>query len=336
MTATETPTEEEERAAWQRWRLAGTTATDVAKAYTGQYGGIYGVVAEKLGLVAPAEFNDQMRRGQDWQPRIADAAHALLGLYIVGEETWCENREHPHHRATVDGFTSPLAESIIDDVTGLLEVKTRGVSVHPNWGYWRAQIEFQMHVTGLDQAVLADAVIDDAEDRCVALHLTPIEADYGLRATLLDLAETMWRHITEGTLPDPDTPSALDVVKELTVSVDPDAAEVDLADIGHEVARFADIKAAVKAVTDERDQLEALIRARLGDAKAGRCDGYRVSISAPSKIIDAEAEASILNARPDLAKTVLDRDRAKAEAPDLYEAHRSAKGARRLTVRTTS
>ena len=59
---------------WLDWRKGGITATDVADAAQGTYGGAYGVVARKLGLIT-VEQNNAMRRGHIWQPRIADAVH---------------------------------------------------------------------------------------------------------------------------------------------------------------------------------------------------------------------------------------------------------------------
>ena len=88
-----------------QWRREGVTATDVADAAAGTYGGMYGVVARKLGRVT-VEQNEQMARGHRWQPVIADAVHVLTGLYVVGEETWCQCTGDDRWRATVDGFLS--------------------------------------------------------------------------------------------------------------------------------------------------------------------------------------------------------------------------------------
>ena len=62
--------------AWKEWRKAGITATDIADAANGTYGGAYAVVARKLDLLEPDAENDQMRRGHRWQPVIADAVNS--------------------------------------------------------------------------------------------------------------------------------------------------------------------------------------------------------------------------------------------------------------------
>lgn len=320
--------------AWLQWRREGVTATDVADAYAGTYGGIYSVVARKRGLET-VESTPEMQRGHDWQPVIADAVHVLTGMFVVGEETWCAHADDDRWRATVDGFLAPQPETSIDDVTAVVEIKTRGVRVRADWDRWVTQMQWQMFVTGLDRALLADATIDDDDNECRAVRLTWVDADPDHQTQLVELAETIHGHVQVGTSPDPDTPTALPTVKVVHGVADRDADVVDLTDITGVVERFAEIKAAVKAVTDERDLLEAQIREAVGDATRGTTDGFRVTVSAPSLVLTREAEAELLAAHPEFARPALDKDRVKAEAKDLYDSFRKPVGARRLTINPT-
>ncbi|MCU0261480.1 MAG: YqaJ viral recombinase family protein [Ilumatobacteraceae bacterium] len=317
---------------WIAWRLGGITASDIARARSGRYGGRYGVVADKLGLTERAE-NEQMRRGLRWEQAIADAVHALTGLHVVGEQAWCQHPDYDHHRATVDGFLSPLPEATMADVSAGLEVKTHGTNVRPAWDYWLPQVQWQMWVTGTPRTLVAAAEIDDDTDELVALRLRWVTFDYLECDDLIVLADELWVHVQTGTLPEPDTATALDVVKTVHAEADADADTVDLSDMVDELRRLHEIKAAVKAVTEERDLLEARIRDRLAAATKGATpDGWRVSLSKPALVLTAEAEADLLASRPDLGRAVLDRDRARMEVPDLYAAHRQPVGARRLTL----
>ncbi len=326
---------ERDEAAWLAWRAAGITATDVARAVSGRYGGAYAVVTEKLGLIEREPPNERMTRGHRWQQPIADAVHALTGLHVVGEEAWCSHSVDTWARATVDGLLADRPEATPDDLLGVLEVKTRGLDARAAWDYWSAQVQWQLYVTGLDRAVVADAVIDDDNDRLVSLRLVEIEAEPDVADDLHDRALMLRQHIEEGTLPAPDTPAALDYVKTVNLDVADDAEVVDLEPIADDVRRFAEIKAAVKAVTEERDELEARIRDAVGLATVGVVDGIRVSISRPSLALTREAEETLLGDFPHLGRLVLDRDRAKAEVPDLYNSLRRPVGARRLTIKET-
>jgi predicted phage-related endonuclease len=328
-------TENRDHESWARWRAEGITATDVADAAAGTYGGAYAVVARKLGKLPPPEINDAMQRGHRWQPVVADAVHALTGLYVVGEETWCQHADDDRWRATVDGFLAAQPMATLEELLELLETKTVGVNVRPNRERWEHQVQWQLLVTGLSSAVIAEATIDDLDDSCVGIRLHRLTADPLAQSVLLSVAEDLWRHIEAGTVPDPDTPGALDAVKAIHAAADPDAEPVDLTPIAADVVRFADIKAALKAVQDEHDELEARIRAAVGDATKGICDGVTVAVSKPAAVLTREAEAELLAERPDLGRVVLDRDRAKREAPEAYDAARTPTGARRLTIRTT-
>ena len=195
------------------FRASGITATDVAKAASGSYGGAFAVVAQKLDLLPPAEWNERMDRGSRWEETIADLVHIATRYYVVGEQTLCQHRLHGHHRATVDGFLAAMAEASFDDIEAVIESKTRGVEVRPNWPMWSCQVQWQLHTTGLTSALLAEAVIDDSDDTLVALKLHWIDRDEYEIERLVGIAEMLWSHIQAGTLPDPDTATALDSVK---------------------------------------------------------------------------------------------------------------------------
>lgn len=320
--------------AWLEWRAAGVTATDVADAYTGTYGGLYGVVARKLGLYVE-EPNERQDRGHRWQPVIADAVHVLTGLYVVGEETWCENPDNDRHRATVDGFLAELDVALEADLVAVFECKTRGIGVSPNRDRWAAQVEWQLHTTGLDRALLADAVIDDVDDRLVDLRLRWIDPDPFTRENLLAVADRILELVDAGELPDPDTPSALDTVKAVTAQADKALPAADLDDLTDELRRRVELKAALSAAGDELSLIDARIRARLGAAVAGAAPGFKVSLSTPSRVWTADAEAELLAERPDLGRLVLDSAALKALPADerkALEARKVPAGARRLTV----
>lgn len=321
--------------AWLAWRLEGVTATDVANAHTGAYGGMYGVVAAKLGLTTPPERNDRMDRGHRWEQRLADLVHVATGLYVHGEQMWCENADQPLHRATIDGLLAPQAEASMDDIVAVLELKTNGIDVRPSWDRWETQTQWQMHCTGIDRALIARAVIDDSADELLGFGLRWVERDDFLIGHLHAQADIIRHHVDTGTLPDPDAPSALELVKEVTAVADPESLPADLTSIDDELARYVEIKTALADVKAEHDRLDALIRARMGSATKAVSNVATVSYSANQKVRTPEGTAAFLAQFPHLAKAPeIDTKRAEAEQPDAYRAiPREPIGARRLTVK---
>ena len=316
--------------AWHQFRAEGITATDVAKAASGRYGGAYAVVAAKLGLVPPVELNDRMERGHRWQPIIADITVRARHLYVVGEEHWLYHPERPTHRATLDGFLSPIPDAGPADLVAVWECKTRAPEVRPDWGYWAAQVQWQLWVTGLARAVLAEAVIDDDTDRLVALKFHPIDADPYEQARLVDLADQLAAHLAAGTLPDPDG-GALEVVKAVTAVADPEAEVVHLDDVADLLVRYHELKVAAAAIKAESDEIQAVVRARLGAATKGVTEhGWTATVAKPRLVLDEDA---VLAAHPGCAKQVLDRALFEhvhgAKALDPYK---RPTGARNFTV----
>lgn len=320
-----------EDADWLEWRRQGITASDIARAASGRYGGAYAVVAEKQGKIEPQPFNARMARGQRLEVPVTTAAETLLGLHIVGEQLQMQHREKPHWRATLDGLAASIAEPTLDDCTHVVEVKTRALEVKAAWDYWTPQMQWQMLVSGIPAAMLVEAVVVD-EDRICALRLHEVQSDPLAQVVLIDIADDLWQHLQAGTLPDPDA-RALDAVKAATLTVDPDAEVVDLSHLADDLARYATLRAAVKASEDERDELEARIRDAVGSATKGAADGYEVTVARPRRVLTADGEARILADRPDLGRLTLDKARARREAKDAYDAATEPVGARVLTVK---
>lgn len=332
MTAVEIIADEAEWLAARRQRI---TASDVAMARTAKYGGAVAVVAGKLGHLPPVEVTAQMDRGHRWEAPLADAVHALTGLYVVGEQAWITRDDLAAPLGvTVDGLLAdrPQVDDLADTVA-VLELKTTGTDVRAPWAYYLTQVQYQLAVTGLPRALVAAATIDDTDDTLVDLRLRWVDADPFDQEQILDLAADLWAHVQAGTLPDPVDPSELDAVKAIHAHADPDLDTVDLSDLAEDLRRRDEVKAAVKAVEDELAVIDARIRARLGAATKGTTDtGWRVSLSAPARVLTDDAEAELLAAHPHLGRLVLDRARAKELIPDQLDAARRPAGARRLTI----
>lgn len=318
-------------AQWLEWRRAGIGASDVAAAAQGRYGGSYGVVASKLGGVKDESNQDRKNLGHAWEERLADIVTTATGLYVVGEQMWCEHAEHPHRRATVDGFLAYADEVTVDDVTAVLELKTRHPNAGSMWSYYADQVQYQMHVTGVGEAVLCEATIGNDDD-LLGIRLDRIEADPDRQAFLADAADWLWEHVQAGTYPEPDTPDALDAVKARHATASDDDTPVDLSELEEAIARHKAIKEAEKAVGDELKLLEAQIREALGSAKKGTAPGWSVSLSAPSRVLTDTAAEAFLLVHPDAAKQTIDRAKAEQIDKALLDELKEPVGARTLRI----
>lgn len=319
---------------WHAWRRAGIGASDLAALVFRIYGGLYAVVAYRLGLDTELGDNaNEKDRGKQWEHRIADAVHALTGWFVVGEQAWLTHPTKPTHRATIDAFLARVpTTATVDDVVALLEIKTVGQFADHHWDRWTVQVQWQMHVAGVDRAlIVAVTVLDTGEFG--GMRVRWVDADRAMQHELEQYADEAWGWVERGVLPDPDCASALPYVKALTAQADKAAGVVDLDDIADQLARFVAIKGAEADVKAERERIEALIKARLGAAtKGATSDGWSITYTAPSKVLDTAGAEAVLLAHPELARTVttVDVDAAKALLGPGLDEFKAPVGARRL------
>lgn len=349
MTAVDVELDEE--AAWLAWRREGLGASDLACAYTGEYGGAYSVVADKLGYNTDDGKNaKQKQRGHEWEERIADAVHALTGLYVHGEQLQIESGANPVHRFTSDGLLATTAEILgIDYADYVLEIKTKIQWVTGKRDYFYAQVQWQLHVTGFRRALLVIVSFTTDEETGAEIvenvEIKWIPRDEYMIAQLVELAGQLWAHVEAGTLPDPDKFTPVEIVREVNrhgrLLLDADGNElidpdVNIDDLADDLERYhTKILPALAALNEERKTLEAKFRDRMdGHVNAATRDGeWILRVGEPVAKLTSSGEAQALALHPEYGRTVLNRDRFKADHKDLYEALKIPTSDRRLTVK---
>jgi predicted phage-related endonuclease len=130
--------------AWLEARRSGVTATEVALAATPAG---FRDALEQRRNPTPVEVNDYMRFGLLWEDWVIDK---ISREYHISPNDWLIAGENPKHLATPDGLSS--------DHRAIAEVKTTG----KDWGTveklpvkYKRQVQWQLHVTGAEFAVVA-------------------------------------------------------------------------------------------------------------------------------------------------------------------------------------
>lgn len=313
---------------WLDWRREGATATGIADAANGTYGGEYSVVAEKLGLLT-VEVTEAMERGHRWEERVADLFHLSTGMLVVGEQSWCEWADNPRIRSTVDGFASDKEDPTLEEVLGVVEIKTYGLRVSPPWERWDDQVQIQMLTSGTPRGWIVAAQIDDDTDTLVRFSITPVERDETRISWLVMVAERLLELIDSKTLPTPDQFTSLDDVKQVNASCDPELPTVELDD--DTVSRFMEVKEAIKLLEAEKDELEAKLRHEIGEAPRGASPNFVVTCSKPRAVLTSEAEAKLVAEYPEYASLRLDKTAFKKDHKTLYAEAVEHTGGRTLT-----
>lgn len=339
-----TPDEESE---WLAWRREGLGASDVAKSWTGVYGGSSAVVASKLGIGDDTIRPELAARGHRWEEPLADAVTILTGHPVVAEQGRAVHDTEPLWRCTVDGVLLPVGGG--DGPVAGLEIKTRGDRAPWQWPYWETQCQWSMFITGLPRWLLAIATIDTDHDQQTG-QLTEVVTGITYRwidrdgykiNQMQEHARWLWSWVELGKLPLASGAGALPYVKAANVATDPETV-ADIDDLAGLIARREQIKAALKAAEEEDRTIEAQIRQRMGAAtEATTSDGaWRVRCGTPVRRFTDRSAADFLEVYAaeatelGLIRPALDRDKAKALMPEAYDGMRIATPDRRLTVKS--
>lgn len=294
------------RAAWLDWRRRGVGASDVAAILgISPWASPWSVWADKCGLLPPEPENEAMTAGRWLEAAIGPWFTHETGLHVAGEQTWCTHRELAHHRCTVDGFVvergamgdgfvvaqDPLA------ALGVLEIKVTGPG--RRWddipAHYVAQVQWQMHVTGLDRAWLAVLM-----GRRLDVH--EVERDQGDIALMVERADQFWdQFVAAGTPPPTD---GHDATLRAIGEVYPDHVEGLAVEAGDRlrlaVKQWRLCKADKRQAADDEKDMAAVITAALGVAEELTIDGER-AVSWRTQSARRLDTKSLAAAHPDIA-----------------------------------
>lgn len=317
---------------WLAWRAQGITATGVAKALTGRYGGLWAAIAEKRGLDVDPDPDQEARmaRGHDLEPVVISMVELGTGMYVVDRQRRCEHPDDPTWRCTPDGFLHHHPDGDAATSTMPVEIKTHDVNVRPPWDYYHAQCEWQGLVTGFDEVMLAVSAYDPALDLVQGPRMTVVRTNPLRRHALGQVAGMIAHHLEHDTWPDADgTQRCAELLAELHATPNPDSEPVDLTDLTDELAEWYRLQQATKR-EGPLDAIRNRVRQTLGDATEGIAPGFRVRWSLPANELDADR---FLAAHPEFAKTTVDvRAAEKALGKRALDEYRERTGSRRLTI----
>lgn len=258
-------------AQWHEWRRQGIGGSDIAAILgISPYRGPWSVWAEKVGLVTPDDDpTDAMRFGKYAEKMIVPWFTDETGLYVVGEQTWCEHRDKRWMHATVDGFVVESPTSSASDALGPIQIKTDSFARWPEGEippHVYAQVQWEIAVTDSERAWLAVL-------RGHSLQIVEVERDYGYIAEITAEAERFWlEHVVAGGPPVP-TADDLDTIRDAWPEAMPEA----VAELPAEaVDRWLATNAVRKAAEKQEDEAKAQVLALLEDHELGEVDGQIV------------------------------------------------------------
>ena len=279
------------------FRLTGVSASEIgAVAGLSPYQSALDIWLIKRGLVT-VEENRAMRMGHALEPIVADLyaadldpAESLAMPDVVWPDSVNGTVRHSAHQWVL---ASPDRVVLRDgQPVRLVEIKSVSARMAHHWGEreddvpagYRAQIEWQMIATGIDNCDLVAWINgwDGPEVRTYRLT-----RDVGLSAMLLEIGRRFWACVEEGVEPPVDGSEAW---KEHLKRRHP-RVERDIATAAPEQEVLArellDLKAEEKRIAARVETLENQMRAAIGAHEGMDGEGWRATWKAPSAGVPA-------------------------------------------------
>jgi putative phage-type endonuclease len=260
------------RAVWLAWRRHGIGGSDIAGLLgLSRYASPFSLWADKVGLRPEPPATERQWIGREFEPVLAKLVEARTGLFVAGEQTWCQRPDEAWMRCTVDGFLFESPDvADIDAAVGAAEFKTDaryGWAAVPD--AIEAQCQWQMAVTGMGRVVVG---VLFAGFRFETYTIERSEPDI---AFMVQRARDFWcDYVLSGEPPPTDGSEAtLEALSDIYRTPEPDRA-VELPYEAREALEdWTAAKARKRAAETDERRAAAVLQAALGDAEEGLVEG---------------------------------------------------------------
>ena len=264
------------REEWLRIRTLGVGGTDIATLMgANKYQTAFEAWQAKVDPVLEEISSEAMWWGTHTEALTAARFEEITGIATRKAGTY-QSRIHPHHLINPDRFTADGGVLEIKDHESLSDAgKTvlRGEITAHAWN----QLQWAMHVTGRSHGWFAAKVGKTTK------VLGPFHRDDAHIARQITAADAFWQHVQDRTPP----PVNLETITDAEIAarypevIDPDSTvEVTALPVPEiildDLARLAQLKAGAAAIGDEQKQIEARIKATVGDREYLTVEGRPV------------------------------------------------------------
>ena len=228
----------------------------------------YSLWAEKTGRIPGFEGNLATEVGTYLEEFVAQKFAAETGKKVRRVNQSFLNSDYPWAIANIDRDIVGEDAGLEIKTTSELNLKKFAGGEYPANYY--AQMVHYLAITGKQRWYLA-VLIGNREFKWFVL-----ERDEDEIAALMEAEKDFWRHVETDTPPAADGMQATgEAIK--TIYPESDGSTVDLYIYRAELARYLHLGEKIKEMEQQRDEAANIVKAFMGEAERGECDGYKVS-----------------------------------------------------------
>lgn len=229
----------------------------------------YTVWADKTGRIPPKEDNEAMRQGRDLEQYVADRWMEATGKKCRRRTQILRNLDYPFAHANVDRWVVGEKAGLECKTTSLMNLKKFKNGEYPETYY--CQCVHYMAVTGAQRWYLAVLILNQG------FYTFMIERDEEEIAALMEAERHFWQFVEK------DTPPAADGLKPTTEVLNTmyclshdNQAPIDLFGQESTIQAYLDTKSAIKALEQQKEQYEQMLKESLGENELGAAGAYLV------------------------------------------------------------
>ncbi len=281
------------REEWLRYRKQGIGGSDAgAVCGLNPYRTAAHVYLDKITEDVEEIDNESMRQGRDLEEYVARRFMEETGLKVRRSNYMYQHEEYPFMVADVDRM-------IVGERAGL-ECKTASAYSAGKWKdgqippHYLIQCVHYMAVTNADCWYLAVVILGQG------FQWTKIERDEELIQNLIQIEQNFWEnYVQAGVLPEADGSDAYTELLNQHFHTARKGMKIQLSGFQTDLKRRQEIVEQIKALEQEKNQIEQTIKKEMGESEWAIGEDYRIHWS-------------------NVESTKIDTRRLKAERPDIY------------------
>lgn len=273
------------RQEWLKWRRAGIGGSD-AGAIIGlnPYATPYTVWADKTGRLPEKEDNEAMRQGRDLESYVVHRFEEATGKKCKRRNQMLQHDKYDFAVANIDREVIGEKAGLECKTTSIMNLKKFKNGEFPDQYY--AQCVHYLAVTGWDKWYLAVLILNQG------FRVFEIERDEEEINALLEAEKEFWEDFVEK-----DEAPALDGYKPTSEAIsqiyEGGSDEVVQLYCPTILEQRAELVAQIKALEQEKEKCEQVIKESMKDAERAECEGYKISWAKQSrKSFDAKKYAA--------------------------------------------
>lgn len=234
----------------------------------------YALWAEKTGRVPGFEGNLATEVGTYLEEFVAQKFAQETGKKVRRANQSFLNSDYPWAIANIDRDIVGEDAGLEIKTTSELNMKKFAGGEYPANYY--AQMVHYLAITGKQRWYLA-VLIGNREFKWFVL-----ERDEDEIAALMEAEKDFWWHVETGTPPEADGMRATgEAIK--TMYPESDGSSIDLFIYRAELARYMHLGKQIKELEQQQDEAANIVKAFMGDAERGECDGFKASWKAQTR-----------------------------------------------------